>query len=147
MIWRLAHRAGVNPKKVHNNTYVSAHAHTSEAVRRAIDAGVKVIEHGHMIDEETMKYAVSKDVWFTSQYLVFTIDIPGLTDSQKAKQHEVLKSVENFFALARKYNAKLTFSTDLNLGVDTSQQTKELVMRAKWFTPYEILVQATSRGR
>ena len=128
------------------HTYVAAHAYTSEAVRRAIDAGVKVIEHGHMIDEETMKYAVSKDIWFTSQYLVFTIDIPGLTESQKTKQREVLKSVENFFALARKYNAKLTFGTDLNLGVDTSLQNKELVMRSKWFTPYEILVQATSRA-
>ena len=128
------------------HTYVAAHAYMSEAVRRAIDAGVKVIEHGHMIDEETMKYAVSKDIWFTSQYLVFTIDIPGLTESQKTKQREVLKSVENFFALATKYNAKLTFGTDLNLGVDTSLQNKELVMRSKWFTPYEIFVQATSRA-
>jgi imidazolonepropionase-like amidohydrolase len=128
------------------NTYVAAHAYTNEAVRRAIDAGIKVIEHGHLIDEETMKYAVTKGIWFTSQYLVFTIEIPGLTEAQKAKQRRVLESVENFFALAKKYNAKLTFGTDLNLGVDTSLQNKELVMRSKWFTPYEILVQATSRG-
>jgi imidazolonepropionase-like amidohydrolase len=52
------------------NTYVSAHAYTSEAVRRSIDAGVKVIEHGHLIEEDTMKYAVQKGIWFTSQYLV-----------------------------------------------------------------------------
>ena len=43
------------------------------------------------------------------------------------------------FSHSKKYNAKLMFGTDLNLGVDTSLQTKELVMRAKWFTPYEFL--------
>ncbi|WP_353476178.1 amidohydrolase family protein [Salipiger sp. H15] len=47
------------------NTYVGAHAYNSEAVRRAIDAGVKVIEHGQMIEEETMRYAVDRGIWFT----------------------------------------------------------------------------------
>jgi hypothetical protein len=72
--------------------------------------------------------------------------VPGLIESQKAKQRQVLKSVANFFALAKKYDAKLTFGTDLVIGSDTNLQTKELVMRSKWFTPYEIQVQATSRG-
>lgn len=34
---------------------VSAHANTAKAVQRAINAGVKVIEHGQMIGEETAK--------------------------------------------------------------------------------------------
>ena len=34
-------------------TYVTVHAYTSRAVRRAIKAGVKCIEHGHLIDEPT----------------------------------------------------------------------------------------------
>lgn len=42
-----------------------------------------MIEYGHMIDEETMKYAVSKDIWFTSQYLVFTIDNRALARHRK----------------------------------------------------------------
>ena len=128
------------------NTYVGAHAYNSESVRRCIDAGVKVIEHGQMIDEETMKYAVKHRIWFTSQYLVFTIDIPGFSEVNKAKQKVVLKDTERFFAMAKKYNAKLTFGTDLVAGSDPNLQTKELVARKKWFTPFEILVQATSRA-
>jgi len=128
------------------NTYVGAHAYNSESVRRCIDAGVKVIEHGQMIDEATMKYAVKHGIWFTSQYLVFTIDIPSFTEANKAKQKVVLKDTEHFFAMAKKYNAKLTFGTDLVVGADASLQTKELVARKKWFTPFEILVQATSRA-
>jgi len=128
------------------NTYVGAHAYNTEAVRRCIDAGVKVIEHGQMIDEETMKYAIDHDIWFTSQYIVFTIEIPGFNETQKAKQKQVLKDTEHFFEMTKKYNAKLTFGTDLVVGADTSLQTKELVVRSKWFTPFEILVQGTSRA-
>ena len=128
------------------NTYVGAHAYTSEAVRRAIDAGVKVIEHGQMIDEETMEYAVEKGIWFTSQYLVFAIDVPAFSEASKRKQKIVLRDTEHFFEMAKKYNAKLTFGTDLVLGADPMLQTKELVVRKKWFSPYEILVQGTSRG-
>ena len=128
------------------NTYVGAHAYNSEAVRRCIDTGVKVIEHGNMIDEETMKYAVDHGIWFTSQYLFFTLDVPGATEANKAKQQAVLKDTLHFFEMAKKYNAKLTFGTDLNLGVDAGLQTKELVARKKWFTPFDILLQATSRA-
>ncbi|PCD75701.1 metal-dependent hydrolase family protein [Pseudothioclava arenosa] len=127
------------------NTYVGAHAYNVESIRRAIDAGVKVIEHGQQIDDETMRYAVEKGIWFTSQYLVFTIDIPSFTEKARESQRVVLQDTERFFELAKKYNAKLTFGTDLVLGADPMLQTKELVMRKKWFTPYEILVQGTSR--
>jgi imidazolonepropionase-like amidohydrolase len=128
------------------NTYVGAHAYTTEAVRRAIDAGVKVIEHGQMMDEETMKYAVEKGIWFTSQYLVYAIDVPAFSEASRRKQKTVLQDVERFFEMAKKYNAKLTFGTDLVLGTDPMLQVQELVVRKKWFSPYEILVQGTSRG-
>ena len=41
-------------------TYVAAHAYTSAAVQRAIKAGVKVIEHGHLMDEPTAKLMAEK---------------------------------------------------------------------------------------
>jgi imidazolonepropionase-like amidohydrolase len=128
------------------NTYVGAHAYTTDAVRRAIDAGVKVIEHGQMIDEKTMKYAVEKGIWFTSQYLVYAIDVPAFSEASKKKQKIVLQDVEHFFEMAKKYKAKLAFGTDLVLGTDPMLQVEELVARKKWFSPYEILVQGTSRG-
>ena len=36
-------------------TYVMVHVYVPEAIRRAIRAGVKSIEHGQLIDEPTMK--------------------------------------------------------------------------------------------
>ena len=37
------------------NTYVTVHAYTTKAVRRAVEAGVKCIDHGQLLDEETVK--------------------------------------------------------------------------------------------
>ena len=34
-------------------TYVTVHAYTPASIARAIRAGVKCIEHGHLMDEET----------------------------------------------------------------------------------------------
>ena len=51
------------------------------------------------------------------------------------------------FALAKKYQVKLTYGTDLLGGRALSdKQTEDLVMRSKWFTPVEVLRQATSRA-
>jgi len=43
-------------------TYVTVHAYTPKAVGRAIEAGVKCIEHGQLLDEATMKLLNEKGV-------------------------------------------------------------------------------------
>jgi imidazolonepropionase-like amidohydrolase len=34
-------------------TYVCAHAYTAQAIKRAVECGVRSIEHGNLLDEET----------------------------------------------------------------------------------------------
>lgn len=41
-------------------TYVAVHAYTSKAVRMALEAGVRSIEHGQLVDEETVRMMVEK---------------------------------------------------------------------------------------
>src|SRR6476661_10829214 len=48
-------------------TYVSTHAYTSSAVQRSIAAGVKVIEHGHLMDEATARLMAEKGIWLSTQ--------------------------------------------------------------------------------
>ncbi|VVD71256.1 peptidase M38 [Pandoraea cepalis] len=43
-------------------TYVMAHAYTPRAIRRAVEAGVKCIEHGNLVDEETARLMLARDV-------------------------------------------------------------------------------------
>ena len=48
-------------------TYVTVHAYTPAAIQRAIAAGVKCIEHGHLMDEATAKLMAEKGIWLSTQ--------------------------------------------------------------------------------
>lgn len=48
-------------------TYVCAHVYTVPGIRRAIAAGVRSIEHGHMADEATIELMAKRDVWLSIQ--------------------------------------------------------------------------------
>ena len=48
-------------------TYVTVHAYTPESIQRAIAAGVKCIEHGHLMDEATAKLMAEKGIWLSTQ--------------------------------------------------------------------------------
>src|SRR5262245_30273263 len=50
-------------------TYVAAHAYTPESIQRSIAAGVKCIEHGHLMDEATAKLMAEKKIWLSTQPL------------------------------------------------------------------------------
>lgn len=44
------------------DTYVTAHAYSNRAMRHAVEHGVRGIEHGNFLDQETAEYMASKDV-------------------------------------------------------------------------------------
>ena len=52
-------------------TYVLAHSYTSEAVQRLVNNGVKVIEHGLLIDDETARLCAEKGVVISTQIAIF----------------------------------------------------------------------------
>ena len=56
-------------------TYVTVHAYTPRAIRQAVAAGVKCIEHGHLIDEPTAKLLADKGIWWSLQPLTYDEDV------------------------------------------------------------------------
>src|SRR5690606_37095873 len=46
-------------------TYVTVHAYTPAAIERAVAAGVRVIEHGHLMDEATARLIAENDIWLS----------------------------------------------------------------------------------
>lgn len=127
-------------------TYVMTHTYTREGVLRAIENGVLSIEHGNLLDEETLRLMQQKGIWLSPQIMVFKNEIKGLNDEQKKKYDEVTKGTDNLFAMARKIGyEKLAFGTDIVTDPNTLlRMNEEFVHRTKWFTPAEILCQATS---
>ncbi|RLA34101.1 MAG: amidohydrolase family protein [Gammaproteobacteria bacterium] len=132
-------------------SYVMAHIYTSEAITIALEAGVKCIDHGMLMDEKTMKLLKKKDAFLVPSLAVglFTpeeLDFAWPTPETKAKGARIIAGMENEVMLAKKIGVKIGFGTDF-FGPNNeafAMQALEFKARAKYFTPYEILVQATS---
>jgi len=127
-------------------TYVAAHAYTSAAVQRAISAGVKVIEHGHLMDEATAKLMAEKGIWLSTQPFV---DAGGdvaasLGPAEQAKKAMVVAGTDNVYKLAKKYKLKTAFGTDILFSpVEAARQGHWLANLQRWYTPAEALKMAT----
>lgn len=127
-------------------TYVAVHAYTPETVRRAIDAGVKVIEHGHLMDDETAAYIAEKGVWLSAQPFLPGEGAPFPPgSSQFLKQKTVTDGTDSLYRLARKHKVKLAFGTDILFSEQlATRQNFLLAEMTRWFTPAEVLRMATS---
>ncbi len=120
------------------NTYVTVHAYTPRAVRRAVEAGVKSIEHGQLLDEVTMQLLAEKGVWLSLQALDEAP--PTATASTKAKKHTVVEGTDNAFKWARKYHVKLAWGTDLMfVPAQMKNQNTDILKLKQWMTPAEAL--------
>ncbi len=98
--------------------HVAAHAHGDEGMRRAILGGVKTIEHGTLMSEETMDLMIENDV-----YYVPTITAgKEVSDKAKIKGYypeiivpkalEIGPKIQVTFGKAYKKGVKIAFGTD-----------------------------------
>lgn len=122
-------------------------AYTSEAIQRLVENGVRSIEHGLLIDDATAQLVAGNDVVISTQLVVFRTlqDTPGVTENNLEKLRQVLAGQENLIRLIKKYNITTGFGTDLIFGAYT-MLGKEFTARAEYWTPVEVLRQATSES-
>lgn len=127
-------------------TYVTVHAYTPKAVKQALEAGVKCIDHGQMLDDETAKLMAEKGVWWSLQPFVdegksaFAEGTPN-----RIKQLTMFTGTDLAYRLAKKYKIKTAWGTDVLFSAETAAtQGKYLVRMQKWYTAAEALKMATS---
>ena len=132
------------------HTIVLAHAYTPEAIRRAVECGVRSIEHGNLIDAPTAalmaeRGAVAVPTLITYEALARDGVRLGLGAESVAKVEQVraagLSSLEVFKAAG----VKLAFGTDL-LGGSHDLQSEEFLIRAQVQSNLEVLQSATLIG-
>lgn len=123
-------------------TYVTVHAYTPRAVQRAIEAGVKCIEHGQLLDEKTLRLMARKKTWLSLQNLVE--DTPDMDSQRRAKRKPVLEGQEKVWPMAKRLKVKLAWGTDFLFEPELNEQQNAFVLRLqKWFTNREILKMVT----
>lgn len=128
-------------------TYVGVHAYTPKAIRNAVEAGVKVIEHATLMDEPTAKLLADKGVWVVLQPFLDDEDATPFAagSANRIKQLKMFSGTDGSYALAKKFKLKTGFGTDTLFDAKISvRQGQQLVKLTRWYTPAEVLRIATS---
>jgi imidazolonepropionase-like amidohydrolase len=108
------------------NRYVAAHAYTARAINRALEAGVRSIEHGNLLDDESLQLFLEKDAFLVPTLVTYWALKEegrefGLTEEMWGKVDSVLTS--GLEAIGRAYEAgvKTVFGSDLLGGMHRHQ--------------------------
>lgn len=119
-------------------TYVTVHAYTPRAIQRAIEAGVRVVDHGQLLDEETLQLMVENEVWLSLQ--VLRESTPDMDPLRRAKRQPIIDNQPRVWQMARDLGVKLAWGTDfLFEPALNDQQNEHIVMLQEWFSPAEAL--------
>jgi len=129
-------------------SYVSAHCHPASAVRRSVEFGVRSIEHGTLIDDETARFVAERGAYIVpTMSIIFALVEQGRSlgfpPQSQAKVEQVFHQAIAGLDAMRRAGVKVCYGTDL-LGRTYTDQCREFTLRSEVFTPLEILRQATS---
>jgi imidazolonepropionase-like amidohydrolase len=129
------------------SSYVMAHAYSAEAIRRAVECGVRTIEHGNLIDEAGARLMAER-----SAYIVPTLVAYdglqrrgpqyGLTAYSLEKNRIVLEAGLRSLEICRAAGVRIGFGTDL-LGQLQDDQCREFLIRSEVMSPHEMIHSAT----
>ena len=151
-IWNLQYSEeevrAIVEEAAHWKTYVMAHAYTAEAIKRAIDYGVRSIEHANLIDFAVAEHATRHGVFVvptlvTYEALENEAAGLGLPPASVAKIKDVSKSGLTALQHLKSAGTKIGFGTDL-LGAMHRHQSREFIIRSAVQTPAEIIRSATT---
>jgi imidazolonepropionase-like amidohydrolase len=127
-------------------TYVAVHAYTPRAVRQAIEAGVASIEHGQLLDEETVQLIAERDLWWSLQPFIDDQPSPYAEGSvNRRKQLTMFAGTDRAYRLAKEYGVKTAWGTDILFNAQNAKrQGAKLAAMERWYTPAEVLRMATA---
>jgi imidazolonepropionase-like amidohydrolase len=132
------------------HTYVLAHAYTADAIARVVRCGVRTIEHGNLIDEQTAKLMAEHGVYAVPTLVTYDalakegaqLGLPAESVAKVGGVHAAgLRSLEIF----RAAGVKMGFGSDL-LGPSQRLQSDEFRIRAEVLGAREAVRSATIVG-
>ena len=108
------------------NRYVAAHAYTARAINRALEAGVRSIEHGNLLDDESLRLFLEKDAFLVPTLVTYWALKEegrefGLTEEMWGKVDSVLASGLDAIARAHEAGVKTVYGSDLLGGMHRHQ--------------------------
>jgi imidazolonepropionase-like amidohydrolase len=130
-----------------------AHSYKKESIMRALNAGVKSIEHGFMFDGDVAKLMKKKGAYITTNLTAFDpslTEIPAIKEepASLAKALSASAAFAGYLDAVRKHKPKRGFHTDCvgRVGACQKQVAYEKFLNGEFFGNHRALVAMTSVG-
>jgi len=140
-------RAAVEEAKRHG-TFVAAHAHGAEGIKRAVRAGVRSIEHGSLMDDESIALMKQHGTWLDADiYNGDYIDTVGRADDWS--QEILRKNLETTDAQRQGFRKAVAAGINLSYGTDSGvyphgDNARQFAYMVKYgMTPLQAIQSAT----
>ncbi|KQR81815.1 peptidase M38 [Burkholderia sp. Leaf177] len=140
-------RAAVAEARQHQ-TYVMAHAYTAQAIKRAVEFGVRTIEHGNLVDDEAARIMAEQGAFVVPTLITYEAcrtdgAEAGFPADSLVKNAAVLQKGLDSLEIYKRHEVRMAYGSDL-LGTMHQRQSEELMLRTRAFSNYEVICQATS---
>ncbi len=128
-------------------SYVTVHAHNVEGISKAVRAGVRGVEHGTGIDEETAALMADRQVSLVPtlaavQALIRNVEGLGLPSHFAQRAEQVRGAMISGLLAAKAAGVRVGSGSDI-IGPDQTRRGEELVLRAEVESPMDALIAAT----
>lgn len=128
-------------------TYVMAHAYAPSSIRSAVEAGIRTIEHGNLVDTETAQLMAKKGAYAVPTLAVYENYRRhgaefGLSEKVKLGLDDLLRKGQASLDVFRSAGVKIGFGTDLE-GILHQYQLREIALRKPFMSPAEIIASST----
>lgn len=130
--------------------YVTAHAYTPEAITRAALCGVRCIEHGNLIDDDSAKLMAEKGMILTANLVAYYAMRErakefGMSKDMLEKNELVIEGGLKSLEICKRAGVPVAFGSDL-LGQLQTEQSREFLLRSEVLSAIEIVRSATLTG-
>ncbi len=128
---------------------VAAHAHGTEAIRRAVVAGVRSIEHGSMLDDEVIALMKEHATWlvadiYNDDFILTEFTKKGYPEALITKERAVGRVQRESFRRAARAGVRIAFGTDAGI-FPHGWNGKQFAKMVEWgLTPLEAIQSASS---
>ena len=130
------------------DSYVAAHAYSPEAIAHSVTNGVRTIEHGNLLDQQTAELMAERGAYLVPTLIAYDAmgrrgPGLGLSPVSERKNREVLEAGLSSIGIARRAGVRIGLGTDL-VGDLEDEQLLEFRNRCEVDTVGDVLRSATS---
>lgn len=122
-------------------TYVCAHVYTPDGIIRALDCGIRSIEHGQLADEDAARRIADAGAWWSLQpFLADEDSNPQATQEAREQQREIAEGTVRAFELAQRFEVKTAVGTDILFSPEkVTTQGRQIAKIARFMAPVDVL--------